>query len=174
MLCSVADDGQEDRRDEGLGDAVFLRSLIDCADEVICREGSDDGDDGQGNDGSDGRHFWLFLFSIFALSFVGVVQEGVSAQLEDEVEAVDEDEHNRGTARDEDDSVLRGAVIQWHQLLTVEHANAAFVCGWQSDGNDAEHHDTSRGLCSRLLEGVLSSVDAAADKGHAEDKEYVG
>lgn len=109
VLCCVADDGDEDQTDEGLGDAGALDDGADGADEVVGADGDEDGDEDEDDGGGVGRKYLAFLllasFFTFTCGFF-VEEAGVGLQLKEEVEDVEDKEDDRSAVRQDQDVVV--------------------------------------------------------------------
>lgn len=128
MLGGVADNGDEDQTDKGLADVGGLDNVVDAADEVVGADGdeeSDDNKDGSGGNGADDGLLMLFLgFPLGGLGglvvarlglgvVVAVKEVAVGAELEEEVEDVEDEKNDGGTAGKDENGValLPGATL---------------------------------------------------------------
>lgn len=89
VLGRVADDGQQDEADEGLGDVRGFDDGVDAVDEVLCAHGDEDRDHGEGYARRHGREEVLALGLAFLAVFF-VEEVGVAAELEEEEEDVED------------------------------------------------------------------------------------
>ena len=102
VLGGVTNDGQEDETDEGLADARRFDDGIYAIDEVLGADGDQDRNQNQGDgccDGAEDLSVFALLIAV-TLLVLGVEEPGVGLELEDEVEDVEDEHDDRGTARE--------------------------------------------------------------------------
>lgn len=106
VLCRVTDDGDENKTNKVLADVGGFDNGIDTFDEVI----GADGDQDSGNDENDGRrnraHDRLLNLLLVVVLSLGIEEVGVSAQLEPEVQDIEQQQNDGGTAGEDQDAVL--------------------------------------------------------------------
>lgn len=141
VLGGVADNGDEDETDKGFADVGALDNVVDAADEVVGADGDEDGGDDEDHGGGNGAEDGLFVLArtgtgtallvvvveLAALGVglalglaLGVKEVAVGAQLEDEVEDVEEEEDDGGAAREgEDGLVLVGGAGLFHDAVEL-------------------------------------------------------
>ena len=104
VLGGVADDGEQDQADERLGDVGRLDERVDAVDEELGADGHGDGHDDEHGGRGPGAHLGLVFILRFGLGFgFGVEEVGVGAQLEEEVEHVEDEEDDGCAARERED-----------------------------------------------------------------------
>lgn len=111
MLRRVANNRDQYKSHEILADPCCLHDVIDARDEVIRANADDDGRDEEDDGSGDGAHAGLLGLGIgVELRDVGVLEVTVEevvvgAQLEVEIEAVEEEEDDGSAAREQEDGV---------------------------------------------------------------------
>lgn len=113
VLRGISDDREEYQAHERLGDVCGLDERVYAADEILGAHGHRDSDDDE-HAGCLPRAQLRLLFFAAATAFaglgLGVEERGVGAQLEDEVEHV-EDEQDDGSAAGEEEDVCFGILV---------------------------------------------------------------
>lgn len=180
MLGRVAHDGQQDEADEGLGDVHRLDERVDRAHEVLGAHGHGHG--GQDQDGGGGERAELRLLGrqprlgrghALLGQRLGVEEVGVRAQLEAEVEHVEDQQDDGGAVAEDQHGGVRVG------LGAGEH-------GVQGRGDDeggrGDGHEGGHGRGGRRVELLLDAarrararvVDAAEEEAAAQDEQDVG
>lgn len=175
----VADDGQQNGADEGLGDFVVVGDFVNCSDKVVGIEGGEHGHATQRDHGGDRRHVGLLLLVVL---LVGFVEERMRLELEVQIQDVDAHQNQRSASRDEQQSrtILLaddGRIEQSEFFEVARQSSARFdrhVVRCRNCECDAtERHDRSASLGRRLLERVFAPKQPTGDKAHAQHQQDV-
>ena len=116
VLSSVTNNGDKNQTNKRLANLCALDNVVDAADEVVCANGDEDGDDDEDHAGSNGAEDGFFVLEGLGAAILvvfdgavggglalGVKEVAVGAELEDEVEDVEEEEDDGGAAREGED-----------------------------------------------------------------------
>jgi hypothetical protein len=120
VLRRVSDNGDQNQTDECLANVCSLNKGVDASNQVIGTDGDQDCD----NDKHDGCSNWthgglLGLLAINTGRVFGVEKVAVRAQLEDEVEGIQDEENDGSSAGQNQDAAIPIAVAG---VLLVENA----------------------------------------------------
>lgn len=164
VLSGVANDGNEDETDESLADTSLGDNGVDAVNQVLGTDGDQDGDNEKADGGSDGSEKLGLLF-LLVFSHFGIEEASVRLQLEVEVEAVENEENDGGSTREDQD------VVVGRFLALCERSV-------ESGGNDerggSNGHQRGHGRCNGGVEGALLAADTRRDEAASEDEQNVG
>lgn len=108
MLCGISDNREKDQTDECLGDVGGLDERVDAVDKILGADCYGYGYDDENTSCGPRAHLWFLLVHTVSLG-LGIEEDGVSAELEEQVEDV-EDKEDNGSAVGEDEDVAIGVL----------------------------------------------------------------
>jgi hypothetical protein len=167
VLGGVADNREEDQTDEGLADVEGVDDCVDGVDQVFGADSDCECDENQADGGWDGTQDLRLLLStiLTLLLLLGVEQVCVGLQLEEQVEAVEDEHDDGGAVRQDKDVIFRvgGAAAE------------GSVKGRRNDkGGSGDGHERCHGGCDGCVEGALGAPDSGGDEAAAQDEQDVG
>jgi hypothetical protein len=115
VLCGVSNNGDQDQTDKRPADSRGRYEVINAVNEVIGADSdknSGDNQDGHGSKGANARLLMLNFLIAFVL-VLGIEKVAVCAELENEVEDVESQKNDSGTARERKNALglLLGATL---------------------------------------------------------------
>lgn len=139
MLRRVSNNRDQDKTNEGLADAGRLDEGVDAANEVVGADSDQNGGDDKHRSGGNGAQDGLFFLVVLLVAGFGDLGNGtgfgieevaVGAQLEDQIENVEQQENNGGAAREDQDAV--GLVLG---LALVKDGIELHICQFYTRSN---------------------------------------
>lgn len=98
MLSGVTHNRNQNQTNESLADASSLNQRVNASDEIIGANGDKDRSDDENGSGSNGAHHGFLGLVLLSILVLGIEQVAVGAKLENEVQDVEQEENNGGSA----------------------------------------------------------------------------
>jgi hypothetical protein len=165
VFGGIADNGDEDKSDEGLADVCGCDDGVDAVYEVLGAYGDEHGDEDESNTSGNRRQDLGFFLLAASLLVLDIREQAVVAvELEVEVQDV-EDEQNDGGAVGEDEDVL----VRLEVVVLVVAVHNCVKGGGDDERGGGDGHERGHGGGDGLVEARFVLGEAGREEAAAKD-----